>query len=92
MSYHHDGLGKLPAHLRKQRKNLVGGRRVKIPCWFIGKDKIRIGNNSSRNCNPLLLTAGKFTGQMLSEPVSTTVVKPEWVSISLIWRANLSAG
>ncbi len=66
----------LPVQPRNQLKNQFPGATIEIAGWLIGQQHLRLGDERTRQRQPLLLAAGKLTRTMMSAILKADLAQP----------------
>ncbi len=61
---------------RNQLEHRLGRAGIQVACRFIGQQHFGFCDQRSRECNPLLLAAGKLTGAMMAALCKPDLIQP----------------
>src|SRR5687768_15308136 len=82
MSGNHEGELSALVQLTEKLENGIGGGFIQISCRFIGKHENGIAHQSTRNCDALLLSAGKLTGPVVQTLGQTDLFEDAFCTLS----------
>ena len=66
----------VPVQTRDHFKNQVPGAPVEITGWFIGQEYLGLGDERSRQRQPLLFAAGKLSRTMMAARFQSHLAQP----------------